>query len=575
MDQTNIEKKSQQEEDKGKTKTPTHNEQGTSKAKAIGKDLKQQFARQKTTKHGIFHYQKVTLDDIVNSFPPDTLFGNLFQFFVPSSEISHQNEKIQKRWLWNGDENEYSTKSDIAAVLIHSTIYIPRKGFVRSSNRSALSEQKKTIGFGVVMTFRFVEKEVTHFSMKRKNGIRSRYSSKGSQPIAVVSKVNILRKKKDIPLKFKNIDIYTNTDPNTNTNTNTNTNISTNTNTKKEVVTKRNNLKNERKMRQSKNNHTKYEKRTTINKVKTRKKKKPQERNKKELQLIPNKLIVNRKRKSFDQINPEKILKTNLYSNFDTDNNPLKIEPRQKQLRVNPKTLNSNNVNYFKTAYNEKQILLNVEDDNNKDNVNPSLLDSKNVLKQDDYKIFGTQDKELDFHKLRDDRNCQKKHNPIIFNKSNQNKTIKKKKIFGEQFKYSNQINNVIQLNQPNCGIIFPYSYDKILNYYLNQIDHNEIASTNSVLYLETGSKRYELSLNTNGCYGLSEVIKSHLCPHKELIKSHDIPMKSKHLISLHRNLKRESIIWTENWILFDDLLISPKKFFVCQKRNLKINTFI
>ncbi|KAJ6240381.1 hypothetical protein M0813_24094 [Anaeramoeba flamelloides] len=163
---------------------------------------------------GPFEYGKSTLLDILSSYSQKSIHQSSFTFYVPVEELKFDHVTIKKRWIWNGEEFEYSPHSDVVAILLHSSRYVPpknskivHKSIIRYNtiNNRSVEEQygtKKLELVGVLASFKFLDKEVNKFSMKRKNGIRSRYSTKSIRPIVFAEEVQIVPTKNEIPTKF-------------------------------------------------------------------------------------------------------------------------------------------------------------------------------------------------------------------------------------------------------------------------------------------------------------------------------------------------------------------------------------
>ncbi|KAJ6241556.1 hypothetical protein M0813_00254 [Anaeramoeba flamelloides] len=112
---------------------------------------------------GPFRYSKLTLSSLCEIVGTKFRMCYDFLFYIPGCCCTFENEQVKKRWVWNW-ENYYSSNSDLVAFLIHSSTYIPKKN---ASNP-----------LGLLVTIRFVDVKPTSYTMKRKNGIRSRYSAK-------------------------------------------------------------------------------------------------------------------------------------------------------------------------------------------------------------------------------------------------------------------------------------------------------------------------------------------------------------------------------------------------------------
>ncbi|KAJ6230414.1 hypothetical protein M0813_07053 [Anaeramoeba flamelloides] len=140
------------------------------------------------TNLGPFHYQDVTLKELSEKITQDKFYGCSYSFYIPSKDLTYQNKQVAKRWVWCSSRNHYSCNSDLVAFLIHSSQIIPEK---RENNY-----------LGVIVTLQFFDSNCSIFVMKRKNGIRSRYSSKLMGLSPIVKSILTLTKQSQIPKVF-------------------------------------------------------------------------------------------------------------------------------------------------------------------------------------------------------------------------------------------------------------------------------------------------------------------------------------------------------------------------------------
>ncbi|KAJ6244243.1 hypothetical protein M0813_21507 [Anaeramoeba flamelloides] len=139
---------------------------------------------------GTFLYPYTNLCDLCENIHPDILFQFCYQFYVPACNINYGNVKVKQRWVWTlGDK--YECTSDIVAILIHSSTVIPKKMVKRYE--------------GVIVTFQILNERIQRYVMKRKNGIRSRHSTKKKGLCAHVVGSTIIFDSKNTPENFLNI----------------------------------------------------------------------------------------------------------------------------------------------------------------------------------------------------------------------------------------------------------------------------------------------------------------------------------------------------------------------------------
>ncbi|KAJ6250515.1 hypothetical protein M0813_16001 [Anaeramoeba flamelloides] len=141
---------------------------------------------------GIFHYSKVTLNDIAEGYQ-SSLYQHLFKFFIPIEEIDYGNQNVLNRNVWVSSNKIYSANSDLVALAIHSSTYVPKKKGFKSSL------------LGVNMVFKFLDLVTPKFIMRRKNGIRSRFSSKKSGKVVQISHVEMITRKDEVPKQFETL----------------------------------------------------------------------------------------------------------------------------------------------------------------------------------------------------------------------------------------------------------------------------------------------------------------------------------------------------------------------------------
>ncbi|KAJ3432476.1 hypothetical protein M0812_21417 [Anaeramoeba flamelloides] len=136
---------------------------------------------------GPFHYSELTLSSLCEIIGSKSRTCYDFLFFIPEYCLTFENEHVKNRWVWNWDKY-YSSNSDLVAFLIHSSTYIPNK-----------TAQSPT---GLLVTIRFIDVSPPSFAMKRKNGIRSRYSSKLKGSCFFAKSIEIINDQEKVPTKY-------------------------------------------------------------------------------------------------------------------------------------------------------------------------------------------------------------------------------------------------------------------------------------------------------------------------------------------------------------------------------------
>ncbi|KAJ3430221.1 mansc domain containing protein [Anaeramoeba flamelloides] len=186
-------------------------------------------------KMGVFHYDSITLIELSTLCEHKDLFQTEFQFYVPFKIINFENEKVTNRNIWVSDNKTYSSNSDLVPIIIHSSNYIPNKTKLKSTP------------LGAIIGVTYLNSKPPMYNMKRKNGIRSRYSSKQTGFVVKICSFQFLLNKSDLPKVFINKSFFGNEkeikDENNNTTTTTTTTTTTNpnkTNTNTNTNTKNN-----------------------------------------------------------------------------------------------------------------------------------------------------------------------------------------------------------------------------------------------------------------------------------------------------------------------------------------------
>ncbi|KAJ6248905.1 hypothetical protein M0813_00058 [Anaeramoeba flamelloides] len=140
---------------------------------------------------GPLKYPTVTLQEINSVISRTELFGYLYKFYVPIHLISFSNENVVKRAIWASDDDQFSIDSDIVTIIIHSSRYVPKKG---------PSQEKKPLG--AFVSFQFENGTPPKYFMRRKNGIRSRYSSKQNGFSVTIQSFKLVYKSSQVPTSF-------------------------------------------------------------------------------------------------------------------------------------------------------------------------------------------------------------------------------------------------------------------------------------------------------------------------------------------------------------------------------------
>ncbi|KAJ3449450.1 hypothetical protein M0812_05599 [Anaeramoeba flamelloides] len=137
---------------------------------------------------GPFHYSEITPQQIMESLSDRFVLGYNYLFYIPGSSLTFENPNVKKRWVWNSNTNQYNCNSDLVAFLIHSSHFIPKKTSITPE--------------GVFVTIRYLESDSNSYVMKRKNGIRSRHSSKLKGMSVKVQAIRIITGSDQIPKTF-------------------------------------------------------------------------------------------------------------------------------------------------------------------------------------------------------------------------------------------------------------------------------------------------------------------------------------------------------------------------------------
>ncbi|KAJ6246767.1 hypothetical protein M0813_02020 [Anaeramoeba flamelloides] len=136
---------------------------------------------------GPFHYSELTLSSLCEIVGEKSRNCSEFLFFIPGYCLTFENEQVKNRWVWNWN-TYYSSNSDLVAFLIHSSTFIPNKTAVNP--------------LGLLVTICFIDVKPPSYAMKRKNGIRSRYSSKLKGTCFFAKSVEIINDQEKVPSTF-------------------------------------------------------------------------------------------------------------------------------------------------------------------------------------------------------------------------------------------------------------------------------------------------------------------------------------------------------------------------------------
>ncbi|KAJ6227062.1 hypothetical protein M0813_10215 [Anaeramoeba flamelloides] len=192
----------------------------------------------------VFNYNQTNLLDLLSLYDQKELFSQTYKFYVAQEEINFENENVVNRSIWVSKEKEYSPNSDIVAIILHSSTYLPekfendkkkkkaKKGKGKGKtviDQNGKKKKKKLITklklkpkqmvkerekekrrlmekpLGILITFRFLQKIPPHYVMYRKNGIRSRYSSKSNHFPVIVEESQLVLKQSMVPTRFKTV----------------------------------------------------------------------------------------------------------------------------------------------------------------------------------------------------------------------------------------------------------------------------------------------------------------------------------------------------------------------------------
>ncbi|KAJ6250979.1 hypothetical protein M0813_15799 [Anaeramoeba flamelloides] len=147
---------------------------------------------------GPLKYPSVTLQDVNSGFSTNELFNNIYNFYVPIDMISFSNENVVNRSIWVSDDEQYSSNSDIVTIIIHSSRYLPKK---------TVNDESKPLG--AFISFQFRNHMPPKYFMRRKNGIRSRYSSKQIGFSVKIQDFELVYKTSKVPTAFVSLKKYT------------------------------------------------------------------------------------------------------------------------------------------------------------------------------------------------------------------------------------------------------------------------------------------------------------------------------------------------------------------------------
>ncbi|KAJ3440730.1 hypothetical protein M0812_14401 [Anaeramoeba flamelloides] len=151
---------------------------------------KDEERNEKMTQNGVigpFHYSELALSSLCEIVGVKSRMCYDFLFYIPGYCLTFENEQVKKRWVWNWS-TYYSSNSDLVTFLIHSSTFIPKKTAINP--------------LGVLVTIRFVDTKPPSYSMKRKNGIRSRYSSKLKGSCFFAKSIEIINDRGKIPTTY-------------------------------------------------------------------------------------------------------------------------------------------------------------------------------------------------------------------------------------------------------------------------------------------------------------------------------------------------------------------------------------
>ncbi|KAJ3441422.1 hypothetical protein M0812_13434 [Anaeramoeba flamelloides] len=198
------------------------------------------------TNTGTYNYKQTKLVDLLSLSHRKDFFSQPYQFYVSLEDINFENESVANRSIWISKKKEYSPNSDIVAIILHSSTYLPeqfetnkkkkgngkgpgkRKGKGKTViDQNGKKKKKKSITklklkpkqmakelekekkrllerpLGILISFKFLKSIPSSYVMHRKNGIRSRYSSKPTQYPVIIERSQLVLKKSLIPKTFQ------------------------------------------------------------------------------------------------------------------------------------------------------------------------------------------------------------------------------------------------------------------------------------------------------------------------------------------------------------------------------------
>ncbi|KAJ3426738.1 32 kda heat shock protein-related [Anaeramoeba flamelloides] len=464
---------------------------------------------------GPFHYRSVTLELIWNEISKEILQSGIITIYVPPEDLTFENEKVVSRWIWNSGEDEYTVISDVVPIVIHSSRYIPDK-------------LQKAKHFGILANFKFCEKHVTKLPMKRKNGIRSRFTSKPQSQLFSILGIEEIKNEKNIPqfifdspLSWSNFYFKMKNETDTKTI-----------------------LRSEKRSQRSHKSNSKYLENNYRNNHSDRNNNNNSDKN-------------NSSNNSNDK-------NTNCDNNKNINTNK-RVDKKEKNEKGNVtqsqiKKFGNENEN-FQNTIDPKDIQNNLMDNNlTLENYYPGLNSGHTIINRK--RMF--ENKIQPNNHPQDSYEIKKEQLPISNHTTNKIVSDRKKK--------------KLNLGQKEINFLLSKNYlSKYIKYSLEEITKigldNNIKSAqifnNYVLYLETSTKRYEISCLPNTGYRLLEIRKpvnfDILITQLATIA---VPDLTKNIINLKSGFKLDSISWFEHWVLFDDLMLVPTAFFLFKSNH-------
>ncbi|KAJ6241986.1 hypothetical protein M0813_23129 [Anaeramoeba flamelloides] len=544
---------------------------------------------------GPFHYESVNLETVKNDIDLKTLNSGIISFYIPPKDLTYENDKVITRWLWSSGKDEYTIFSDIVPMVIHSSRYLPRKN-------------PKQFFYGVIVNFRYLQKKVSKLEMKRKNGIRSRFSSKETCHLVQILDIAIINTEEDFPTQLfqKTADWVSFCRK-----INLQIGVDCSKNALFVIKKKVNDLNNpsvleprkppltrakSRELHLIQKQHIKKESEKEYNSLFQREEKKHFIKN--------NKIYSQLQKKNKDKVNENVNLNVN-------ENEKENEKEREKEEEKNEKKETNKKIIQQKTSFihnlqspkNEKKTPL-LQKNNNQGSV--VCLDYKvSVNRKRSFEEGKYSSQEMNFDnnfaimKNTQEPNHSKQREPTLKgNRVGDNHNIRQPKFSNgmkgfytqnfsdqdEKKKAKNYLSkNKMKMANPNKIKIekknFPSRNEsmtisiflnKIHNYPLGEISRNILTDSQNildilkthVLFFETLNKRYEISFAKTNSVKLCEVRKPKPLDLMLTIKQKTIPNLSKDVIILKHNLELEQIHWFEHSILFQDLMVQPLKFF-------------